>query len=78
MFLYGKQQARQRTEPWTQQEREELGQKTLKLMSHIHGFGVPESINPIHSKKGLPRISSQAGYAAVYDKLVEARVIPEY
>jgi hypothetical protein len=36
-----------------------------------------EDVVPFHGKSGLPRVSSQAGYAAVHDTLVELNVIED-
>jgi len=70
-YRRGKQAARSREERWTQEERQLLAQKTHKLLRRIRTTGVPDGVDPVHSKTGLPRISSQAGYAAVYDQLMD-------
>jgi adenosylmethionine-8-amino-7-oxononanoate aminotransferase len=70
-YRRGKQAARSRGGRWTQAERQLLAQKTHKLLRQIRTTGLPDGVDPVHSKTGLPRISSQAGYAAVYDKFVE-------
>jgi hypothetical protein len=68
-YAHAKQEARQRTASWTRAERDELSTKTDKLLRGIRRMGIPEGLTPVHSQTGLPRISSQAGYAAVYDQL---------
>lgn len=60
-----------RQNQWTPAERNLAAKKTRKLLRRIRLLGLPENASPVHGKKGLPRISSQAGYAAVYDLLVE-------
>ena len=66
-YIKGQQEAKERNKKWTKPEREELAEKTKKVLRGIRTMGAPEGKDPVHSKTGLPRISSQAGYAAVYD-----------
>lgn len=56
---------------WTQEERNSAAKKTRRLLRRIRLLGLPENASPVHGRTGLPRISSQAGYAAVYDLLVK-------
>jgi hypothetical protein len=70
-YIKGQQEAKARQEKWTKPEREELAEKTKKVLRIIRTTGAPEGKDPVHSKTGLPRVSSQAGYAAVYDLFVE-------
>jgi hypothetical protein len=70
-FRIAKQDASSRKKRWTPEERRQLAEKTLKLLQCIRKMGVPDGVDPVHSKTGLPRISSQAAYAAIYDMLVE-------
>lgn len=73
-YRRGKDAARVRNEPWTARERRELEQKTGRLLDWIRSMGVPDEASPVHGKSGLPKVSSQAGYAAVYDRLVGAGI----
>ena len=70
-YRRAKYSARTGAKEWTKEERGEVANKTRKLLRRIRVTGLPENANPVHGKKGLPRISSQAGYAAVYDLLVK-------
>lgn len=70
-YRRAKYSARTGEKEWTWEEREVVAKKTRKLLRRIRVTGLPENANPVHGKKGLPRISSQAGYAAVYDLLVK-------
>ena len=70
-YIKGQQEAKAHKEKWTKPEREELAKKTKKVLRIIRTMGAPEGRDPVHSKTGLPRLSSQAGYAAVYDLFVE-------
>lgn len=70
-YRRAKHSARTDEKRWTQEERNSVAKKTRKLLRRIRLTGLPENASPVHGKKGLPRISSQAGYAAVYDLLVK-------
>lgn len=73
-YRRGKEQARSRHKRWTLSERRDLEEKTRTLLDWIRATGAPDDVNPFHGANGLPRVSSQAGYAAVYDRLVDAGV----
>lgn len=70
-YRRAKHSSRTQQKQWTQDERNSVAKKTRKLLRRIRLLGLPENASLVHGKEGLPRISSQAGYAAVHDLLVE-------
>ncbi|MBI2759204.1 MAG: hypothetical protein HYX49_11070 [Chloroflexi bacterium] len=59
---------------WTEEQRAQMSEKMRHLLHWMHVHGETPDADPIHGKHGLPRISSQAAYAAVYDCLVANNV----
>lgn len=59
---------------WTEDQRAEMSVKMRHLLHWMHVHGETPDADPIHGKHGLPRISSQAAYAAVYDCLIANNV----
>ncbi|MGD9093962.1 MAG: hypothetical protein PVF74_14025 [Anaerolineales bacterium] len=75
IYLAGKQEALDNPKKWSQEERQLKAAKTLRLRDELRNRGLPEDVNPFHSRSGLPRKSSMEGYAKVHDTLVELKVI---
>jgi|GEM_PF-6082377 len=59
---------------WTEDQRAEMSVKMRHLLHWMHVHGETPDADPIHGKHGLPRISSQAAYAAVHDCLIANNV----
>ena len=75
IFKQVKQAAEVRENDWTPDERDELAWKTRMLRRMLRTDGeAPLDIDPAHGDSDLPKISSQAGLAAVYDWLKESKV----
>jgi len=73
-YRRAKESAKSREREWTLKQRREMASKTRKLLRRIRVVGALEGLDPVHSETGLPRVSSQVGYAAVYDKLVSCGI----
>lgn len=68
IFNAVKQAATARERDWTPPERDDLAWKTRMLRRWLRtSGGAPLEIDPAHGNTDLPRVSSQAGFAAVYE-----------
>ncbi|HRQ23147.1 MAG TPA: toll/interleukin-1 receptor domain-containing protein [Anaerolineales bacterium] len=64
-----------RENDWTPEEREELAWKTRMFRRWVRTNGrAPLDIDPAHGETDLPRVSSQAGFAAIYDWMKKKKV----
>jgi|GEM_PF-522584 len=73
-FLQAKQAAVEHPPRLSPAERAELAAQTLALFGYLRSLGVQEM--PMHGQQGLPRRSSQVGFAAVWEHLLHSLTKP--